>query len=44
MTSFPTIIIYRIRAVNFKIISLTTAMIKLRSFFKTIISVYIAGK
>ena len=44
MTGFPIIIIYRVRAVGFKIIGLTTAIIKLRSFFKRIISVYMASK
>ena len=44
MTNFPTIIIYRVRAVSFKIISLTAAVIKLRSFFKRIIGAYIASK
>ena len=44
MTGFPTIIIYRVRAVGFKITSLTAAMIKLRSFLKRIIGVYIASK
>jgi len=43
MTSFPIIIIYRVRAVGFKITSLTIAIIKLRSFLKRIIGVYIAG-
>ena len=44
ITSFPIIIIYRVRAVSFKITSLTVAIIKLRSFFKRIISIYIAGR
>ena len=44
ITGFPTIIIYRVRAVGFKITSLTAAAIKLRSFFKRIIGVYITGK
>ena len=44
MTSFPIIIVYRIRAVSFKIISLTIAIIKLKSFFKRTIGVYIASK
>ena len=43
ITGFPTIIIYRVRAVSFKITSLTITVIKLRSFFKRIISVYIAS-
>ena len=44
ITSFPIIIVYRVRAVGFKIIGLTTAIIKLRSFFKRIIGVHIADK
>jgi len=44
ITSFPIIIIYRVRVVSFKITSLTVAVIKLRSFFKRIISAYMAGK
>ena len=44
ITSFPTIIIYRVRAVGFKITGLTAAVIKLRSFLKRIIGVYIASK
>ena len=43
ITSFPTIIIYRVRAVGFKITGFTAAIIKLRSFFKRIINAYIAG-
>jgi hypothetical protein len=43
ITGFPTIIIYRVRAVGFKITSLTIAVIKLRSFLKRAIGVYIAG-
>ena len=43
MTSFPIIIIYRVRAVSFKITGLITAIIKLKGFFKRIISIYIAG-
>jgi len=43
ITSFPIIIIYRVRVVNFKITSLTVAAIKLKSFFKRIISAYIAS-
>ena len=43
MTGFPIIIIYRVRAVGFKITGLTAAVIKLRSFFKRIIGVYIAS-
>ena len=44
MTSFPIIIVYRVRAVGFKITNLTTAIIKLRSFFKRMISIHIASK
>ena len=44
ITGFPIIIIYRVRAVGFEMISLTAAMIKLRSFFKRIIGVYIASR
>ena len=43
MTGFPIIIIYRVRAVGFKMTGLTVAIIKLRSFFKRIIGVYIAS-
>ena len=42
--SFPTIIIYRVRAVGFKMTGLTAAVIKLRSFLKRIIGVHIAGR
>jgi hypothetical protein len=44
ITSFPTIIVYRVRVVGFKMTGLTAAVIKLRSLFKRIISVYIASK
>jgi len=44
ITGFSIIIAYRVRVVSFKITSLTTAVIKLRSFLKRIISAYIAGK
>jgi len=44
ITGFPTIIIYRVRAVSFKITSLIAAAIKLRSFLKRIIGVYMAGR
>ena len=44
MTGFPIIIVYRVRVVSFKITSLTIAVIKLRSFLKRIIGVYIAGR
>ena len=40
---FPIIIIYRVKAVSFEITSLTIATIKLRSFFKRTIGVYMAG-
>ena len=43
ITGFPIIIIYRVRVVGFKMTSFTTAIIKLKSFLKRIISVYIAG-
>jgi len=43
ITSFPIIIIYRVRIVSFKITGLTIAIIKLRSFLKKIVGVYIAG-
>jgi len=44
ITGFPIIIIYRVKAVGFKITGLTIAAIKLRSFLKRIISAYIAGR
>ena len=44
ITGFPIIIIYRVKVVGFKITGLTTAVIKLRSFFKRIIGVYIADR
>ena len=44
ITGFPIIIIYRVRVVSFKITSLTIAIIKLRSFLKRIIGLYIAGR
>ena len=44
ITGFPIIIAYRVKAVNFKITGLTIAVIKLRSFFKRIISAHMAGK
>ena len=44
ITSFPIIIIYRVRAVGFKITGLTAAVIKLRSFFKKTIGAHIASK
>ena len=44
ITSFPIIIVYRVRVVGFKITGLTAAIIKLRSFFKRTIGVYIANK
>ena len=36
-------IVYRVKAVSFKIISFIIAVIKLKGFFKRIISIYIAG-
>ena len=44
MTNFPTIIIHKVRAVSFKMTGLTAAIIKLKSFFKRTIGVYIASK
>ena len=44
ITSFPIIIIYRVKVVSFKITSLTIAVIKLRSFLKRTIGLYIAGR
>ena len=44
ITSFPIIIVYRVKVVSFKITSLTIAVIKLRSFLKRTISLYIAGR
>ena len=44
MTGFPIIIIYRVRVIGFKMTGLTIAIIKLRSFLKRIISIYMAGK
>ena len=44
ITSFPIIIIYRVRVVSFKITGLSIAIIKLRSFLKRIISIYIASR
>ena len=44
MTSFPTIIVYRVRAIGFKMTSLTAAITKLRSFFKRTIGVYMASR
>ena len=43
MTGFLIIITYRVKAVGFKMTSLTTAIIKLRSFLKRTIGVYIVG-
>jgi len=43
ITGFPIIIIHRVKAVSFKITSLTTAAIKLRSFLKRTIGLYIAS-
>ena len=44
MTGFPTIIVYRVRAVSFKMTGLTIAVIKLRSFLKRTIGAYIASR
>ena len=43
ITSFPTIIIYRVRVVGFKITGFTAVIIKLRSFLKRTIGVYIVS-
>ena len=44
ITSFPTIIVYRVRAVGFKITGLTAAVTKLRGFLKRTIGVYIVNR
>ena len=44
ITGFPIIIAYRVKVVGFKMTGLTIAVIKLRSFLKRIIGVYMAGK
>ena len=44
ITSFPTIIVYRVRAVSFKITGLTIAITKLRSFLKRTIGAHMAGR
>ena len=44
ITGFPIIIVYRVRAIGFKMISLTIAITKLRSFFKRTIGIYIASR
>ena len=44
MTGFPIIIIYRVRAVGFKMTSLIVIITKLRSFLKRTIGVYIASR
>ena len=44
ITGFPIIITRRVKVVGFKITGLTIAVIKLRSFLKRIISVYIVNK
>ena len=44
ITGFPIIIAYRVKVVGFKITGLTIAVIKLRSFLKRTISVYMAGR
>ena len=43
MTGFPTIIAYKVRVVGFEMTGLTTAIIKLRSFLKRTIGMYMAG-
>jgi len=44
MTGFSIIIVCRVRAVSFKITGFIITATKLKSFFKRIIGVYIAGK
>ena len=44
MTSFSIIIVCRVKAVGFKITSFIIVIIKLRSFFKRIIGVYMASR
>ena len=44
MTSFPTIIAYRVKAVGFKMTGFITIMTKLKSFLKKTIGIYIAGR
>jgi hypothetical protein len=44
ITSFPIIITCRVRAVSFKITGLTAAVIKLKSFLKRTIGIYITGR
>jgi hypothetical protein len=44
MTNFPIIIACKVRAVSFKITGLTIAVIKLKSFLKRIISIYITSR
>jgi hypothetical protein len=44
ITGFPIIIARRVRVVSFKITSLTIAVIKLKSFLKRVIGVYIASR
>ena len=44
MAGFPIIILYRVRAIGFKITGLTAAIIKLRSFLKRIIGAHMASR
>ena len=44
MTGFPLIIIYRVRVISFKMTGLIIAIIKLRSFLKKTIGVYMASR
>ena len=44
ITSFPTIIVYKVKAIGFKMTGFTIAITKLKNFLKKIISTYIAGK
>jgi len=43
ITSFPIIIIHKVKAVGFKIIGFTIVAIKLKNFLKRIIGIYMAG-
>ena len=43
MTSFPIIIIYRVRVVGFKMTGLTIAIIKLRGILKRTIGAHMAS-
>ena len=43
MTGFPIIIIYKVKAVGFKMTGFIIVIIKLKSFLKMIINIYIFG-